>query len=166
MDRCRVTCSRSVGLDVLVGGEDEPEKNQLISLRLARSGERIVRSPLSGARSVERIRNPLEKAILRYRGAGAYAIRGRFRITADRRAAWFNTVDGDHRHSPTGAGKGFEMISFFKWALGITICLAVTGQLKTATLRMAKMAVEAQKHQVSYGKFSRMLTAPGPRHRQ
>ena len=52
------------------------------------------------------------------------------------------------------------MISFFKWVLGIAIGLAVTGQLKTATLNMAKMAVEAQKHLISYGRFSRMLTAP------
>jgi len=54
------------------------------------------------------------------------------------------------------------MTSFIKWVLGIALGLAVTGQLKPATLKMAKMAVEAQQHQISYGKFSRMLTAPVP----
>ena len=57
------------------------------------------------------------------------------------------------------------MITFFKWVLGIAIGLAVTGQLKTATLKMAEMAVEAQRHQISYGKFSRMLTAPPSKRR-
>ena len=52
------------------------------------------------------------------------------------------------------------MTSFFKWILGIALGLALTGQLRTATLKMAKMAIEAQNHQLSYGKFSRMLTAP------
>jgi len=54
------------------------------------------------------------------------------------------------------------MTSFFKWALGIALALAATGQLRSATLRMAQMAMEAQRHQLSYGKFSRMLTSPNP----
>ncbi len=54
------------------------------------------------------------------------------------------------------------MTSFFKWAIGIAVGLAVTDQLKSATLKMAQMAVEAQEHQMSYGKFSRMLTEPTP----
>lgn len=57
------------------------------------------------------------------------------------------------------------MTSFIKWVLGIALGLAATGQLKTAMLKMAQMAVEAQKHQISYGKFSRMLTTPMPPHK-
>jgi hypothetical protein len=57
------------------------------------------------------------------------------------------------------------MTSFLKWTIGIALGLAVTGQLKSATLKMAQMAVEAQKHQISYGRFSRMLTAPAREHK-
>lgn len=56
------------------------------------------------------------------------------------------------------------MISFFKWVLAVTLGLAVTGHLKSATLKMAEMAIEAQKHQISYRKFSRALTAPSLKH--
>jgi hypothetical protein len=52
------------------------------------------------------------------------------------------------------------MTSFIKWVVGIALGLAVAGQLKSATLKMAQMAAEAQQHQISYGKFSRMLTSP------
>jgi hypothetical protein len=55
------------------------------------------------------------------------------------------------------------MTSFFKWVLGIAFGLAMTGQLKSATLKMEQWAAQAQQHQLSYGKFSRMLTAPTPR---
>ena len=44
--------------------------------------------------------------------------------------------------------------SVFLFALG----LAATGQLKNATLEMARLAAKAQHHQISYLKFSRMLT--------
>ena len=54
------------------------------------------------------------------------------------------------------------MTLFIKWVIGIALGLAITGHLKSGTLKMAEMAVEAQKHQISYGKFSRMLTAPMP----
>jgi hypothetical protein len=57
------------------------------------------------------------------------------------------------------------MTSFIKWVLGIAIGLAVTSELKTATFKMAQMAGEAQQHQISYGKFSGMLTAPNRRQR-
>ncbi len=56
------------------------------------------------------------------------------------------------------------MTSFIKWAVGIALALTAAGQLKSATLKVAQMAVEAQKHQLSYGKFSRMLTAPSVIH--
>lgn len=36
------------------------------------------------------------------------------------------------------------MTSFIKWVLGVALGLAVTGQLKTAALKMAQMAAEAQ----------------------
>lgn len=52
------------------------------------------------------------------------------------------------------------MTSFFKWMVGIAIGVAISGHLKFATLKMAQMAADAQTHQISYGKFSRMLTAP------
>jgi hypothetical protein len=52
------------------------------------------------------------------------------------------------------------MTSFIKWVLGVTIALAATGQLKPATLAMPKLAAKAHQHQMSYGKFSRTLTAP------
>jgi hypothetical protein len=52
------------------------------------------------------------------------------------------------------------MTHFMKWSFGIALGLAVTGHLKSATMKMAAMAVEAQQHQLSYGKFSRMLTTP------
>jgi hypothetical protein len=61
------------------------------------------------------------------------------------------------------------MTSFIKWSLGVAIGLAMTGHLKSATLKMASMAVEAQKHQLSYVKFSRSLNSDDsgrfPRHR-
>jgi len=40
--------------------------------------------------------------------------------------------------------------------------LSLSGQIKPAILKMAQMAADAHEHQVSYGKFSRMLTAPMP----
>jgi hypothetical protein len=52
------------------------------------------------------------------------------------------------------------MISFFKLSVGIALALAATGQLKSATLKMAAMAIETQTHQMSYSKFSRELTGP------
>jgi hypothetical protein len=52
------------------------------------------------------------------------------------------------------------MDSFIKWMFAVALSLAATGQLKSATLKMAQLAIEAQKHQISYGKFSRMLTEP------
>lgn len=57
------------------------------------------------------------------------------------------------------------MTSFIKWMVGIALGVAISGHIKSATLKMAQMAVEAQQHQMSYGKFSRMLTAPThPKH--
>jgi len=53
------------------------------------------------------------------------------------------------------------MSSIVKLGFIIAAVLAASGQLKSATLKMAEMAIEAQKHQISYGAFSRMLTAPG-----
>ncbi len=42
------------------------------------------------------------------------------------------------------------MTSFTKWLLGIALGLAVTGQLKSVTLKMARLAIEAQRHKISY----------------
>jgi hypothetical protein len=56
--------------------------------------------------------------------------------------------------------------SLIKWAIGIALSLAVSGQLKSAALKMAEMSMDAQKHQLSYGKFSSMLTQTPPSHRQ
>ena len=53
------------------------------------------------------------------------------------------------------------MMSFIKWVFGITVALAATGQLKPGTAVMFKLAANAHQHQMSYGKFSRTLTAPG-----
>ena len=36
------------------------------------------------------------------------------------------------------------MTSFIKWMVGIAIGVAIGGHLKSATLKMAQMAVEAQ----------------------
>jgi hypothetical protein len=60
------------------------------------------------------------------------------------------------------------MNAFIKLAFGIALSLAVTGHLKSATLKMAEMAAEAQKHQLKFNSFSRMLTEPDtkPRHRK
>lgn len=52
------------------------------------------------------------------------------------------------------------MISFIKWSVGIALALTATGQLKPATMTMLKLATEAQQYQVSYSKFTRLLTAP------
>jgi Na+-translocating ferredoxin:NAD+ oxidoreductase RnfG subunit len=52
------------------------------------------------------------------------------------------------------------MSSIAKMGLFIAAVLAASGQLKSATLKMAEMAIEAQKQQISYGAFSRILTAP------
>ncbi len=56
------------------------------------------------------------------------------------------------------------MANFIRWVLGIGFSLFFAGHLKSATLQMAKMAVDAQKHQMSYGQFSRALTAPMPKY--
>jgi hypothetical protein len=40
--------------------------------------------------------------------------------------------------------------------------LALSGQIKPAVFKIATRAVEAQKHQMSYGQFSRALTVPTP----
>lgn len=50
------------------------------------------------------------------------------------------------------------MNSFVKWTFGVALSLAVSGQLKTATFKMAELALDAHRHQMSYGKFSRLLT--------
>lgn len=54
------------------------------------------------------------------------------------------------------------MTTLFKWVIAFALGVAVSGQLKsataTATLEMAQMAAEVQLHQMSFGKFSRMLT--------
>jgi hypothetical protein len=63
------------------------------------------------------------------------------------------------KSSLTRANSEFQVGSFIKWVLGIALSLTVTGQLKWATLRMIELAVEAQKHQLSFGKFSTMLTS-------
>ena len=52
------------------------------------------------------------------------------------------------------------MSSIVKLGLVIAAAFAASGQLKTATSKMAEMAIEAQRHQISYGAFSRMLTTP------
>ena len=68
------------------------------------------------------------------------------------------TLSAENPSTTPRAGKGFEMISFIKWVLGIALGLAVKGQLKSATLHIAKMTVATQQPQISFGKFSRMLT--------
>jgi hypothetical protein len=61
------------------------------------------------------------------------------------------------------------MRSLIRWAFGIALALAATGQLKSATLKLAEMAIRSQHHQISYLKFSQMLTgtaAPSNERRQ
>ncbi len=50
------------------------------------------------------------------------------------------------------------MGSFFRWCVGAALGVAFSGHIKSVTLKMAEMAAKAQKHQISYGQFSRMLT--------
>ncbi len=50
------------------------------------------------------------------------------------------------------------MEKFFSFSVKVASVLAASGQLKEATLYMVKAAARAQSHQISYAKFSRILT--------
>lgn len=49
------------------------------------------------------------------------------------------------------------MNAFFKMAVAFSIGLGASGYIKSATLLLAKMAIEAQGKQISMSKFNRML---------
>jgi hypothetical protein len=52
------------------------------------------------------------------------------------------------------------VVRFYVWVIRIGIALAMLGQLKTCTLVMAGLAAEKSERGImSYGKFSRALTA-------
>ncbi len=53
------------------------------------------------------------------------------------------------------------MVKFYGLVLSIALALGASGHLKEATLYIMKSAASAQSHQMSYAKFSRMLTHCG-----
>jgi len=53
-----------------------------------------------------------------------------------------------------------NVVRLYVWVIRIALSLAAVGQLKSCTMQMAGLAAEKSQHGISYGKFSRMLTAP------
>ena len=52
----------------------------------------------------------------------------------------------------------YDVVKFYGLVISIALALGASGQLKEATLYMMNAASGAQSHQMSYAKFSRMLT--------
>lgn len=50
---------------------------------------------------------------------------------------------------------------FIAWIFSVMVTLGFLSQLKPLTYKMAELAMDAQKHQMSYGKFSRQLCSSG-----
>lgn len=56
------------------------------------------------------------------------------------------------------------MENLIKWALGLALTIGIGSALIKQTLEMAKAAVYAHQHkQMSYSKFTKALTKPGPK---
>lgn len=51
------------------------------------------------------------------------------------------------------------MAAFFKWAICFSLGVVLSGNIAAATISMMRLAADAQQHSLSYGKFSKTLTA-------
>jgi hypothetical protein len=52
-------------------------------------------------------------------------------------------------------------VRFIFWIGGVVIAMGLFGSFGHMTYKMAETAIEAQEHQMSYGKFSHMLWSQG-----
>lgn len=121
----------------------------------------------SGASGFKDLRGRLEKAKLRYRRAGAIAVRRRARFTTYCCSSWHSQNNSNWRRAsarktarPAGLTKEIVMVRFFQWILSCAFVFGVGGILARYTFEMAKAAAYAHQHdQMSYGKFTRELVS-------